>query len=448
MEYKMKGFNSMDKIKPRLPKGMRDIDSSDMVLRNKVLNIITNIFKKYAFEPIETPALEYWEVLTGKYGADAERLVYNLTDHGGRKLGLRYDLTVPLARYVASHKQLLKPFKRYQIQPVWRAEKPQKGRYREFFQCDIDAVGSESMLVDSELIAIILEIMSEIGFKNFEVRINNRKILQGIVQIAGIPIEQTANVCLTLDKFDKIGWNKVEKELEKKGFSASQINALSFLPSLKGNSEQLLNELEGLFGDSLQGIEGISELKQILTHLQIMTDKYNQVRVFPLLTRGLDYYTGPIYETYLTDIAFSSLGGGGRYNGLVGIFSKDQIPAAGTSFGLDRIVSALKEIDVQNVVSTTTSVLVAQFSEALKNEALTLATECRSAGIHTDFYYEAAKLKKQFSYAHNKGIPLVLLIGPEEIEKNTVQVKDLRSGKQSEVLKNDVISFINNAMKK
>lgn len=437
----------MKKIEPRLPKGFRDMTQSDMIVRNQILDIVTEIFTRFGYEPIETPALEYWEVLTGKYGQEAERLVYHLEDRGGRSLGLRYDLTVPLARYIAGNKHLLKPFKRYQIQPVWRAEKPQKGRYREFYQCDIDVIGPESMLVDAELIHMTIEIMTLLGFEHFEVRVNNRKILQGIVRFAGLEAERTADVCQSLDKVDKIGWENVEKELLTKGYDHEAVSKLALARDLTGDNVTILNQLEEKLGHIDIAQEGIDELRTILRFLEAMHTPAERCRITPLLTRGLDYYTGPIYETFLTNIAFSSLGGGGRYNGLVGIFSSEEIPAAGTSFGLDRIAAAMEELGMGRDSGTVTDVLVVQFSGESCEDSLRLATQCREAKIKTDIYYDAAKLKKQFSYAHNKGIPIVLVRGPSEIENDTVQVKEMKNGEQLTVPRAELISVLEEKLK-
>ncbi|MFC1849765.1 histidine--tRNA ligase [candidate division CSSED10-310 bacterium] len=423
----------MKKIEPKLPKGMRDLEPGDMIIRNRVLTLIKATFEKYGYEPLETPALEYWEILTGKYGQEAERLVYHLTDHGGRHLGLRYDLTVPLARYIASHQHLLKPFKRYQIQPVWRAEKPQKGRYREFYQCDVDAVGSASMIVDAELIALTVEIFDAIGFKNFETRVNNRKILQAMVQAAGIESGRSADVCQSLDKFEKIGWDQVESELLQKGYTRPQISVLGELRLFSGDNFTILSDVEKILGGIPVGDEGIQELREILECLAAMDVEQKHIKLRPTMTRGLDYYTGPIFETFLTDRTFSSLGGGGRYDGLVGIFSRETIPASGTSFGLDRIVAALHEIGQEQTGSTTTEILVVLFSTELKSEAISLVSRCRKAGFRSELYYEPVKLRKQFSYANQKGIPLVLLIGDVEAEEQAVQLKDMKNGVQETV---------------
>jgi histidyl-tRNA synthetase len=433
----------MTKIEPKIPKGMRDIEPADMLLRAGIIAIIREVFERYGFEPIETPALEYWEILTGKYGQEAERLVYHLTDHGGRELGLRYDLTVPLARYVAGRKQLIRPFKRYQIQPVWRAEKPQKGRYREFYQCDVDSVGSASMLVDSELIALTVEVMSRIGFKDFQVMVNNRKILQGIVHLAGIPVEKTAEVCQTLDKFDKIGREGVDRELESRGYQPNQRILLNEILDLSGGNEAILESLKMKLADSPVGLEGVAELAEILGYLGQSNVEPNRVRINPRLTRGLDYYTGPIYETELTGIAFSSLGGGGRYNGLVGIFSDEEIPAAGTSFGLDRIVAAIEELGQVPLKPTTTRVLVARISAEQVNYSLRIVDLCRKAGINAEIVFDQSKLKKQLTYADARGIPIALIAGSDEESAGQVQLKDLRRGTQDTVSLENLIQKLN-----
>lgn len=429
-------------IEPRIPKGMRDLEPSDMVIRNRILNIIRRTFEVYGYEPIETPALEYWEILTGKYGQEAERLVYHLTDQGGRQLGLRYDLTVPLARYVAARKHLHKPFKRFQIQPVWRAEKPQKGRYREFYQCDVDAVGSASMLVDAELVTLTVDVMRKIGFSRFHVMINNRKILQAIVQKAGIDNRRTADICQSLDKFDKIGLDAVEKELLDKGYAFESITTFREILALQGDNQSLLEKLRILLTPISIGLEGVTELEELLQGCVSMQVPPEYLAITPRLTRGLDYYTGPIYETVQTDRDASSLGGGGRYNGLVGIFSDVELPAAGTSFGLDRIAGALRELEGETALRTTTQVLVTLFSAEMVDISLTITALLRQAGIKTEVVFDPMKLKKQFALAGNRGIPLVIIIGPDEMASSSVQIKDMLAGQQVTVLRRDLVTWI------
>ena len=422
----------MNQIKPRVFKGARDFLPEQMLHREHIMSVMRRVFKKYGFSPIETPAIEYLDVLAGKYGEEADRLIYKLDYKPGTKdqAALHYDLTVPFSRVVAMNPDLPLPFKRYQMQPVWRADKPQphQGRFREFYQCDIDAVGSSSMLIDAEMVAISYEVLQTLGFKNFVIKINNRKILNGITQYAGLDASLTQEVCRSIDKLDKLPWEKVQKELEEKSFSQESIQKLAMLLNQHIN----LDNLSTVLKDIEIAQEGIQETQKLLGYLELLgVDKQNYS--FELsLARGLDYYTGPIFETKLTDHPhMGSLTGGGRYDKLIGLFTGKEMPSVGTTLGLDRIFTAMQQLDMLETITTSTKVLVAVFSEEEMKHSLQLAAKFRAANIETEIYPEAGKLKKQFAYANKKGIPYMAILGEQEIKENQVTIKDFKTGKQN-----------------
>jgi histidyl-tRNA synthetase len=433
----------MSKIAARVFKGARDFLPEQMLHRERIMEVMRNVFKKYGFAPLETPAIEYLDVLTGKYGEDADRLIYRLDYKIGSKdaAALHYDLTVPFSRVVAMNPDLPLPFKRYQMQPVWRADRPQphQGRFREFYQCDIDAVGSTSMIIDAEMVAITAEILSSLGFETFLIKINNRKILNGITQYAGLPSEMTQEVCRSIDKLDKMPWEEVEKELQQKEIQAEAIEKLGALMQQQLTLDNLSSALSGIE----TALEGIAETRQIFTYLEALgVDKKHYC--FDLsLARGLDYYTGPIFETKLTDQPhMGSLTGGGRYDGLIGMLSGREMPAVGTTLGLDRIFTAMQQLKMLPELKTSTQVLIANFSEDTLEHVINLAGFLRQQGIATEIYPDAAKLKKQFAYADKKGIPFMAVLGETEISEGTVALKDLRTGEQKVVQRKDISSLV------
>jgi histidyl-tRNA synthetase len=433
----------MSKIAARVFKGARDFLPEQMLHRERIMEVMRNVFKKYGFAPLETPAIEYLDVLTGKYGEDADRLIYRLDYKIGSKdaAALHYDLTVPFSRVVAMNPDLPLPFKRYQMQPVWRADRPQphQGRFREFYQCDIDAVGSTSMIIDAEMVAITAEILSTLGFETFLIKINNRKILNGITQYAGLPSEMTQEVCRSIDKLDKMPWEEVEKELQQKEIQAEAIEKLGALMQQQLTLDNLSSALSGIE----TALEGIAETRQIFTYLEALgVDKKHYC--FDLsLARGLDYYTGPIFETKLTDQPhMGSLTGGGRYDGLIGMLSGREMPAVGTTLGLDRIFTAMQQLKMLPELKTSTQVLIANFSEDTLEHVINLAGFLRQQGIATEIYPDAAKLKKQFAYADKKGIPFMAVLGETEISEGTVALKDLRTGEQKVVQRKDISSLV------
>ena len=421
----------MSKIKPRIYKGTRDFLPEQMVRRNYVINIIKTVFEKFGFEQLETPTIEMWETLSGKYGEEGDRLTYRFTDRGDREVGLRYDLTVPLSRVVAMYPQLPKPFKRYQIQPVWRADKPQKGRFREFYQCDIDTIGSESVLADAELLAVTSEILTRLNFPAFKIRINSRKVLTGIVEAAGVNPDLATEIFRAIDKLDKIGQDGVENLLKDLAIGDDAVQKILNILNISGeNAERLEKARDGL-ADSNIGIEGVAEIEKLVDLLRSFGIPRNNYLFDPCLARGLDYYTGPIFETIVEEPRIGSITGGGRYDNLIGMFGGNGFPATGSSIGLERIVTVMEELNMfPDWLGTTTEVLVTVFAEEFLPYSIHITNLLRDSGINTDLYSGSAKLRGQFGLANDKGIHFVVIAGPDEQEKQTVNIKNMINGKQ------------------
>ena len=432
-------------IRPRVPRGMRDILPEQMIRRQYVIDVIRDVFEEFGFEPLQTPALELSEVLTGKYGPDAEKLIYQAGHVGGKEdISLRYDLSVPLCRVIAMHPQLPKPFKRYQIDPVWRAERPQKGRYRQFFQCDADTVGTESMLADAENVNLIYQVLTRLGFEQFEVNINDRKLITGIGQFAGVPTEQLGGLYRSIDKLDKIGVSGVRDELAENQISEPVIEKLLALLQIEGDTATVLNALNEQLGDSEVAREGIAELEELNNYLTTLgvPDKFYRVNVS--MVRGLEYYTGPIYETVVEEPKIGSITGGGRYDELIGSFSKQGYPATGTSFGIERIIDVMEEFDMfpTAVGKTVTQVLVTVFDADLAQESLKLATLLRQDGIRTEVYSRPTRLSTQIKYADTKGIPYAVILGSDELEAGKVAIRNLASREQQIVPRAEFVEHI------
>ena len=413
-------------------KGFRDFLPSEEAAREKVLETIRAVFKTYGFLPLATPALEYKELLTGKYGAEGDKLLYTFRDQGGRDVAMRYDLTVPLSRVVAQYtNDLPRPFKRYQIAPVWRADRPQKGRFREFTQCDIDVVGTTSILADAEVIACINSTLLDLGVEDVIIRINNRKLLDGLLKNAGIADQKSLGVIRILDKLEKIGEKGVREELALFGIATGQRKALF---ELLGQSFEDSTD----FVSKFEGIDGAGELAELVEILLDMGIKNYQVDL--TLARGLDYYTGSIFEFVLPDARqFGSIAGGGRYDNLIGQLISKQIPAVGCSIGIDRLIEALQELELlkYDVVS---DVLVCNLDEKFIPTYLKVVSDLRRAGIKTDFYYEGSvKLDKQLKYADKKNINFAVIIGANEDEAGEATVKNLGTGKQEKVKFKDLV---------
>lgn len=431
------------KIKPRIYKGTRDFLPQQMVKRNYVINIIKQIFEKYGFEPLETPTLELWETLSGKYGEEADRLTYRFTDRGGRKVGLRYDLTVPMSRVVAMYPELPKPFKRYQIQPVWRADKPQKGRFREFYQCDADIVGTPLMIADAEIIAIIYESLKKLGFSRFTIRINNRKILSGITEVSGAGMEREMDVCRAIDKTDKIGIEGVRAELLERGIAEKAVDFVLSMLAIEGNNAARLKQVQDFLKNSRVGMEGLEELKLLFDLLRKYDIQESLLKFDLYLSRGLDYYTGPIYETVVEEPRIGSITGGGRYDNLIGLFSGQDLPATGSTIGLERIITVMDELNMfPPNLKTPVQVLVTVFDSSTLPYSIQLANRLRRANINTDLYTGTSKLRGQIGLANDKGIPIVVIAGPDELQKNSVLIKDMHSGQQTQADEADFVERI------
>lgn len=426
---------------PQVLRGMRDFLPDRMILRHHVIGIFRSVFERYGFEPLDTPAIEYAETLEGKYGEEADKLIYKFEDRGGRQVGLRYDLTVPLARVVALYPDLPKPFKRYQIAPVWRAERPQKGRYREFWQCDVDTVGSSSMLADAEILAVLHDSLTALGFTQFVIRINNRKLLKGLSTFAGVPEGEEANVLRSVDKLDKIGEVGVRTELLEKGFDEEVVARLFRLLEPGDDTSDLIARLRVQLAESPDAQEGLAELEQLREYLANLGVRESCYRFDLSMVRGLDYYTGPIFETVVEEPRIGSITGGGRYDHLVGIFSGRDIPAVGSTLGLERIVDVMEALHLFPETKTLTQVLVAAFDAETIPEALRLATELRRAGTRVEVpLMEKGGFKKFLSYANAKGIPTVVLLGPDEIARGEVTVRNMADGSQQSVPRSEAVA--------
>ncbi len=436
-------------IKPRVPRGMRDILPEQMIRRQYVIDVIREVFEEFGFEPLQTPAMELSEILTGKYGPDAEKLIYQAGHTGGKEdISLRYDLSVPLCRVVAMYPQLPKPFKRYQIDPVWRAERPQKGRYRQFFQCDADTVGSDGMLADAENVNLIYEVLSRLGFEQFEININNRKLITGLGEYSGVPAEQLGGLYRSIDKLDKIGLGGVTAELQENGIAEDVIQKLLALLQVEGDAVTVLTDMKKQLANFEIACVGITELEELINLVTILgvPEKYYRVNV--AMVRGLEYYTGPIYETVVEEPKIGSITGGGRYDELIGSFSKQGFPATGTSFGIERIIDVMEEFEMfpSTVGKTVAQVLMTVFDEGLVEESLKLATQLRQGGVRTEVYFRAARISAQLKYADSKGIPYAMILGSDELAAGVVAVRDLSSREQENVPLDKVVEKIKQLM--
>ncbi len=450
-------------IKPTLPKGTRDFLPAQMLKREKVLNLIRLVFEKYGYDPLETPAFENLEVLSGKYGEEGERLIFKILKRGEElkqalkqksasddsaqalsDLALRYDLTVPLCRVIAMYPNEIKlPFKRYQIQPVWRADRPQKGRYREFYQCDVDIVGTSSILADFEILQITNEILTQLGFDKFLIKINNRKILSGIVEYCGIEPDRGNEISITLDKLERIGNEGVKKELQDKKISLKVIDKLLPVLAIQGQYNQILDQLKSYLKESNIGKDGIKETEELFNYLEKSEIPKENYKLDLFLARGLEYYTGPIFESVVENPPIGSLTGGGRYDKLVGIFLGRDIPATGTTIGIERIIDAMTELELLPEVKTKTEILVTIFNSETKFSSLQAVERLRSSGFKTEIYFnEKEGLRDQIGYANSKGISVVVIIGPEEIKQNKMVIKNLKSGTQESIAPDELTEKI------
>lgn len=423
------------KVTPQLLKGTRDFLPERMILRQYVIGRLRETFERFGFEPLETPAMEYAETLEGKFGEEGDKLMYRFEDRGGRRVALRYDLTVPLARVVAMHGELVRPFKRYQIAPVWRAEKPQKGRYREFWQCDIDIAGTRSILADAEVVNALYVALVSLGFDRFVVKINNRKVLAALAQYAGVPAAEAGGIYRAIDKLDKIGRSGVESELAAENLGRDVIERLLDLVTETGSDAEIIGRSRERLASFPTGLEGLDEIEKLLEHLDAAGVPAAYRRVDLSMVRGMDYYTGPIFETVVEEPKIGSVSGGGRYDKLVGLFSREDVPATGISFGLERLIDVIEELGMRpaNVRETVTEVLVTQFGPEFVGESIRLAAELRAEGINTELYFGDDRLGNQLRYASRKGIPFAVILGPDELASGVAVLKDMAGESQQQV---------------
>ena len=449
--------------KPSIPKGTRDFGPDEMAKRNYIFNTIKNVYALYGFQQIETPAMETLHTLMGKYGDEGDKLLFKILNSGDflksttdeellsrnplklqtkvSEKGLRYDLTVPFARYVVMHREELQmPFKRYQIQPVWRADRPQKGRYREFYQCDADIVGSDSLLNEVELMQIIDTVFTKFGIR-VRIKINNRKILTGIAEVIGEQ-EKIVQITTAIDKLDKIGLDAVNAELEKEGLLKTSIEKLQPIIQLSGSNDEKLNTIAEVLANSEIGLKGVEEVRFILNTLKQIELK-NEIQLDLTLARGLNYYTGAIFEVKALDVEIGSITGGGRYDNLTGIFGMPNLSGVGFSFGADRIYDVLNTLDLYPKESiSNTQLLFINFGEKETNYVLPFVTKARQANIRTELFPDSVKMKKQMAYANAKHIPFVVLAGDNEIEQGKITLKNMTTGEQILVSPEDLIEKV------
>jgi histidyl-tRNA synthetase len=448
---------------PSIPKGTRDFSPEEMTKRNYIFNTIRRIFHLYGFSQIETPAIENLSTLMGKYGEEGDKLLFKILNSGNfaasvdevdwmsknsakitpkiAEKGLRYDLTVPFARYVVQHRdQITFPFKRYQIQPVWRADRPQKGRYREFYQCDADVIGSNSLLNEVELIQLIDEVFHQLNIK-VTIKLNHRKILSGFAQLIGADNKIT-ELTVAIDKLDKIGIDNVNLELAAKGIPPSAIDQLQPIFLMKGSMEEKINQLKTTLTEASVGLEGIQELQTILEWLKPFPIR-NQVELDVTLARGLNYYTGVIIEVKANDVQIGSISGGGRYDNLTGVFGLNNVSGVGISFGADRIYDVLQQLNAfPETLTEKTSVLFLNFGEEEQKVALNLLHLVRQSGINAEIYPEAVKIKKQMNYANQKQVDWVVMLGESEMKEQTVKLKNMHTGEEQVMAFNDLVNTL------
>ena len=447
--------------KPSIPKGTRDFLPEEMRKRNYIFNTIKDVFALYGFQQIETPAMENLSTLMGKYGEEGDKLLFKILNSGDflsglteedytnknsnkavsrlSEKGLRYDLTVPFARFVVQYREQIKfPFRRYQIQPVWRADRPQKGRYREFYQCDADIVGSDSLLNELELLQIANEVFKRFGIRVC-IKLNNRKVLAGIAEVVGAP-EKIVDITVAIDKLDKIGLEKVNQELLAKGLTEENVNKLQPILALSGNNNEKLSQLKDVLANSEIGLKGVAELETLFGYTANL-DFTAELELDLTLARGLNYYTGTIIEVKALDVQIGSITGGGRYDNLTGVFGVDGLSGVGISFGADRIYDVLNQLDLYPKTTVNqTQVIFLNFGEKEMEYCIPLLAQLRAAGISTEIYPDAVKFKKQMQYANDRNIPFVAIVGESEMAENVIMLKDMTTGNQEKVLINDIVS--------
>ncbi len=449
----------MANVKCSIPKGTRDFLPVEMARRNYIFDTIRSVFRAFAFEPIETPSLENLSTLMGKYGEEGDKLLFKVLNSGDFmegvdfnqdyhkvapqicERGLRYDLTVPFARFVVQHRdQITFPFRRYQLQPVWRADRPQKGRYREFYQCDADMIGSPSLLNELELVQMIDSVFGKLGI-SVTVKINNRKVLAGIAEMIGAP-DKLVDITVAIDKLDKIGLDNVRAELAERGLTAAQIQALDPVFALGGSADEKIASLEAMFSSVEVGQKGAAELKELFGYIGAAGLKC-AVELDLTLARGLNYYTGAIFEVKANDVQIGSICGGGRYDNLTGIFGMPDVSGVGISFGADRIYDVLTELDAfPKDLAQAATVLFINFGAAEQAACIPIAARLRAAGIATLIYPDSAKMKKQMDYANRKAIPFVAFVGESEMQNGTVTLKNMADGLQQTLTVDEMIALL------
>jgi len=456
----------MSSLKPSIPKGTRDFGPEQMAKRNFIFNSIRNTYTRYGFLPLETPSMENLDVLTGKYGEEGDQLLFKILNSGDylskidRNLlsetfsqnltplisekGLRYDLTVPFARFVVMHQnEITLPFKRYQIQPVWRADRPQKGRYREFYQCDADIVGTDSLICEAEIIAIIHEVFKKLGIEDYTININHRKILSGLAEIIDSK-DRENDLFVAIDKLDKIGLDKVLSELESKGFSTESLSVLKDVLNKKGNEGLKIEQVAARLADSETGKAGVEDMNEIMALAGTYLDDLSHINFDLTLARGLTYYTGAILEVKVNNVKIGSVGGGGRYDNLTGVFGLPGLSGIGFSFGVDRLYDVMDELTLfPKSQQVTTKVLLTYFDHSTRATAIKLLQELRQQGINAEIYPDLVKMKKQLNYANKKNIPFVVVIGEEELKNQRYGLKNMSTGEQKAVDKSTLLSIVN-----
>ena len=459
----------MASIKPSVPKGTRDFSPAEMAKRNFIFDTIKCVFRKYGYQQIETPSMENLSTLTGKYGDEGDKLIFKILNSGdfwaeaeSRKQkaesfsfdsksltpvisekALRYDLTVPFARYVVMHQnEITFPFKRFQVQPVWRADRPQKGRYREFFQCDADVVGSDSLLNEAEFVLIYDEALSKLGLKDFTIKINNRKILSGIAEIID-KADNIIDLTVAIDKLDKIGFDGVIKELLERGFTQSDIEKIKPVILLQGTNQEKLAGLRSALSTSVTGLKGCEEIETVLSYLDICKPQIATCELDITLARGLNYYTGAIFEVKTNQAAMGSIGGGGRYDDLTGMFGLSNLTGVGISFGADRIYDVMEELKLfPETTNQSTQILICCFDKDGEKYALPLLQQIRAKNINTELYPAGAKIKKQLEYANNKQIPYTIVIGSDEMQRGLLTFKNMTTGEQEKLTVEQILQAI------
>ncbi|MBN1263226.1 MAG: histidine--tRNA ligase [Candidatus Pacebacteria bacterium] len=437
-------MNKQTKDVPKRLAGFRDFFADDIQVRDYVINTFKKVFEKYGYEPLQTPALEPVEIFAGKAGKEAEKLFYRFVDEGGREVMLKYEVMISMCRAVAENiNQIPLPYKRYQIQNVWRAEKPQKGRYREFTQCDADTIGSSSVICDAEFIEMGIEAIKSLGFSKFQASISNRKFLNGIIKLAGAEGKDFMPICLTIDKLPKIGPKAVLKELlEKRNINRQVAEKILKIITETGSSKELLEKYQKSLKKIPIGLEGIKELTEIFNYLNQAGIKPDRFQFCPYIARGLAYYTGPIWEFEVLDGNVGSIAGCGRYDQVISNFIGRPIPATGGSFGIERIVELIKDRQMIEISPTKIRVLVTYFQENTFNNSLEIAQSLRQENTRTMLYPEPAKLDKQLKFADRKGIPVAVIIGPDEVKNKTVTIKNLKKRTQKTIPQDDLLKEI------